>query len=194
MYFKKVKKDVCELHEYYEQFLRNKYSWNDLMNYPILVKFLKSDNMKCILSFDDKNNVSGGICYTKMLKCDMVYIHYVAAASETILLQLLTVMLLEELTSKCIISSYEIQNTLKFVGFNYINLECIKPSLSFDKESKTCSFAVYGTTCIPKNTLIDFMYEYYRRIAFVPYPEKNESFLCNMEKISRLEELIPCVA
>ena len=192
MYFEKAKSNSKMLKTFYEEYLVPKYTRDDLMNFSILTKFIKSDNMKCVLAVGDNGIVLGGICYTKMQKCDMVFIQYLAAKNDTVLLQTLTVTLLDELTNRCIISTDGVQEAIKKIGFHYINTLFVKPSIAFDRDAKTCRFALYDMADIPKNELIDFMYEYYTKMAFIPKPEINESFMSNMDKISNLSEVIPC--
>ena len=178
MHYTKIKSDSDILPIFYKRFLEQKYSWNDLVSLPILQKFIKSDNMSCILCLEGKA-IIGGIVYTHMVKSDTLFIHYEAAEKESTLLQLITLAMLDEMCDVV----YTNEAISESIGFSKINVKYLKPKLSFERKDVESKLFVYGTNKIRKENLVSMLYEYCKRIAFIPKPEDNYTFLNNRDRI-----------
>lgn len=182
--FKKVD-DMCdELVEFYNTYLVPKYEYDSLYSVEMIAKYLRSENMSAIIGD------YGGIIYTPMKDNEILFIQYIAANSAVSMLQLLTVALLDEIASICIINEPAVGDVLADAGFKHINLPLYRPKLAFDKQGKEFDLAVYGTDKVSKKALMLFLIEYYKRIALIPNPEKESSFIQNLDVLKKTEDYI----
>lgn len=188
MQFRKLTELDESFDSLYERILIPNFSMTELLPKSAFNMYVTSDNMSIIVA-EEGDETLGVIVYSKMPKAQLIFTHYLYAEKDTMFIQLVTVAMLDELCSTCLMCKAELTGNY---GFNTTGIKWLQPKLAYYKRERECELLVYGANSVSKKCIKKFLTDYFTKIAFVPKPENDSTYFTNMSYLRNYPEVIKC--